>query len=363
MMGIPLDDKPDADEDGVYDKLLQRVNEALGRSGIAAENSSTSDMEASLLHKVEEVLSALGSGPDGHRDGRTDRAGTGGADDQDRRRRDALRVLAASTSLETTSSTGTYELSPRHLALDLSLADGTYRMEDPTQMATMAGQRVTPNNYSPLTPQYKRSSDVLNPILEASSAFEDSLLEAGRIAPSASKMRDKDNDGLKGPSVDIPRIEYESFVDDDTLAERALAPLLAKYLPPELLPTVQKHPRQSSRHTSPYHVPTTISAYPHSRNPPFTNNELTTAVDQTSVDFEDQLSLASLEYMKRHQLDRTSSSSSPTSTAAAAGAQGQHLNGHASNQGTLGRTMGVARGEQTTRILNVESIRKLPKLR
>lgn len=220
MMGLPLHDK-DNDDAGVYNKLLERVNEALGRGGVTVEGSSTSDIEASLLHKVEEVLSALGSDSNGQAHDRAEGGDwAGGGKRRDFALRDALRSLDTSTSSQTTTHTTTYELSPRHLALDLSLADGTYRMEDPTQLTTLNERGSTSlHRHLHFTPQSKRSSDLFNPILEANSAFNDSLLEVGKGSPSNNRNREKANGGMAGGVLDIPRIEYESFVDDDTLAE------------------------------------------------------------------------------------------------------------------------------------------------
>ena len=89
--------------------------------------------------------------------------------------------------------------------------------------------------------------------------------------------------------------------------------------------------------------------------------------EQSSIDFEDQLSLASLEYMKRHQLDRASSSSPSNNVDRGGGGGGGMVvrNGLESplvQRGQMGRTMGAARGEPMTRILDVEGIRRLPKL-
>lgn len=149
--------------------------------------------------------------------------------------------------------------------------------------------------------------------------------------------------------------------------QRALAPLLAKYLPPELLSNISTPTHHSPRYTNPRPTANTNPKNPSTHKPPIADKDLTTMIDQTSVDFEDQLSLASLEYMKRHQLDHASSSTG--GNVSPVGSQAHHHQNQnradypGDNRGPLGRTMGAARGEQTTRILNVESIRRLPKLR
>ena len=221
MMGLPITGDDEERQDiTVYNKLLQRVNEALDSAESSVAQSS--DMEESLLHKVEEVLLSLTSDSNitkhhGSTQSQNPRNGT----------HHALSYTSSDTSNST--STTTYDLSQRQLALDLSWADGTYRVEDPSSLHNrVTAHRLNRLNTSqtPSNQHLQRPADLLSPILERSyGGFGDSLLEAGRLANTPRNQvrqtvqgRDAAS-GMAGAPVDFPRIEYESFVDDDTLAE------------------------------------------------------------------------------------------------------------------------------------------------
>ncbi|KAJ3056389.1 hypothetical protein HK097_007118 [Rhizophlyctis rosea] len=367
MMGLPLTTEEARQDVAVYSKLLQRVNEALG--SVEGGNHLSTDMEESLLHKVEEVLSALEIAPHSQKDG-------GSARRQSQHSETLHFPPYGPSDTSTSTSTSTYDLSHRQLALDLSWADGTYRLDDPSSTLYHRHRATTDrlnrlnNLRTPSNQHTQRPADVLSPLLETSyGGLGDSLLEAGRLANTRRndvRKREEQRDGvggMGGAAVDFPRIEYESFVDDDTMAERALAPLLAKYLPRELLnETTAYSPKFASTKPIPTRTHDTHTPSYKDLSP---NDGTITMTEQTSLDFEDQLSLASLEYMKRHQLDRGSSLPSNRVDRRAGGGGGGVPNGVESpvvQRVQLGRTMGVARGEPMTRILDVEGIRRLPKL-
>ncbi|KAI8930183.1 hypothetical protein BC831DRAFT_440761 [Entophlyctis helioformis] len=157
------------------------------------------------------------------------------------------------------------------------------------------------------------------------------------------------------PVYHIPRIEYVSLVEDDSLLERASDPIMSKYLPQHMqdksrsLQHQQRSTTPSQRQSHHQHmakqptpakqVPTAVmySNMSHRRHATedismaSSASQLKEAASSLTADFEDQLSMASLEYLRRHSLQPHPSEPMPT--------------------------------EQTTRLLDLDRLHRLPKLK
>ncbi|KAJ3295190.1 hypothetical protein HK104_002924 [Borealophlyctis nickersoniae] len=333
-------------EDEPYQLLLERVNEALGLPSPSIQGQG--DLEASLLHKVEEVLSALGP-----------------ADDA---RTTQTSFLHGREFLSTISGQSSQYFYEPQLSLDLSLADGTYKWEGGESRDGIDGIRLRLNEQDLAVGRSRQDASLDGlPKFEMPRNHHDNSSNSVLPRPSAAP----------GP-MDFPKIEYESFVEDDSLVERALAPLLAKYLPPELLPKATSKPslqptRSPSHASATGQVASPIPRFQRASLPQTysvgstpSTTATSSVLDPSSVNFEDQLSLASLEYLRRHQLVGSDAGEGESSGIIRVGGRGYDARGppNRANRGTgpMVRNFGVGRSEQMTRVLDVESIRRLPKL-
>ncbi|TPX42835.1 hypothetical protein SeLEV6574_g05383 [Synchytrium endobioticum] len=131
------------------------------------------------------------------------------------------------------------------------------------------------------------------------------------------------------PILDLPKIEYESFAtDDDTFLERAILPLYAKYVP--------KLQSAAKKTTKP-------DKDGNQRKP--SNHTLVCSSTLSS-----RLSYASLEHLRQHGIDGAGQPSIDNTSRL------QPLQNE-------NRNIPSGRTEGTTRILDIERIRRMPKLR
>ncbi|KAI9002696.1 hypothetical protein BC832DRAFT_560634 [Gaertneriomyces semiglobifer] len=384
---------------GEYEALVRRVEEVLGmNTAMEEECERFENDEVSLLMKVQEVLAADERDTRAHRE--TEDAHHSGS------RHHYLRTDAMEEDVDVDHP---YE---RHInavrrrqpqedptGIDFSLADGTYihprrihrdgsnvrrqqkenepdtsfssRRGRPNSSLANAGRSLSPiqamqEGESQCTGMSSMSDD------DASTSMTDfqvrllhsyqnehrSLSEYG-----GSRPRTENPTGGAGATrsagipIQVPRIEYESFVDDDTMMEGQVGAVMARYISPHSdhrSPWTSNGPTHAGMNS---HPPKSEDVQPPR---PASRHSVLSDTTNLSTTFSDQLSLASLQYLKRHNL-MDGSPRQPTSKASS-----HH------RSPTTRRDLGATRSgetiipslytEQMTKILDVERIRMLPKL-
>ncbi|KAI8823133.1 uncharacterized protein EV422DRAFT_393232 [Fimicolochytrium jonesii] len=360
------------ESNSVYDSLMMRVQEVLMlEDQESADEEVVVDPETSLLQKVHEILQGgegvtivgmregavaqrrsnqqpIALDVSGHRDHSARRDNDQGDEQQD--------DFPHSDPL------------PGQTNIDFSLADGTMAMSD---VAAAVHAKTTVRSRQPT--RYGE----WNALRELGGTRRDvggrpvvGGLAGAPPPPVRGTVRERPVD----PSIWVPRIEYESFVSnggEDSVAEHELAPILAKYAAITAAgrrqPSLYQHSKQvlhqnhvGQRSAGPagqfppheIHRPTSLSSdeedYDSYTAPPSAIN--LTNMDSTT--FADQLSLASMEYMKRYGL----------AGAGGSGAQSEKLGKEAAGTNASVQRLRSVQREQLSKVLDVERIRRLPKL-
>ncbi|KAJ3137138.1 hypothetical protein HDU90_002310 [Geranomyces variabilis] len=409
----------DGDEDGLeaaeaaYASLIRRVEEVLAYNEQAREDADEEedeqgeeeeDAETSLLRKVQEVLQS----GDAHAPALVDvdevgprRGGSPLVYDQQldyRRAESSLADKEEDLCAKPPTVTAHRQQHHHHLAsarsatvtaIDFSLADGTYADVLMAKTPRIPRDRTPPlaspglpslGGYSRQRahaesagrePRYPSASPPPPPPVTTrvrvahARAYDD---PAANAEYAVGGMARADSDA----SIHVPSIDYQSMVSEDTIIERQVSSLMAKYgvIDPK---ASQYHKPVSTHHAS---------SPPQPRPPPVPlpspHTEVTTPLitwpaaasfasvstsSYSSASFADQLSVASLEYMARHALI----------TPRRKGQQQQRYPSPLARRLVPAAEQGVAAGsgggvlrartdEPMSEILDVERIRRLPKL-
>ncbi|KAJ3178496.1 hypothetical protein HDU87_003570 [Geranomyces variabilis] len=406
------DDHGDEAAEEAYASLIRRVEEVLAYNDSTREHGEheedeEEDPETSLLRKVQEVLQssdtaasprcdADNSGP---RRGRSllvedqqlayRRAETPLADQQDS-------VHAESPAEAVCHQQQQHQLTPVRLAavtaIDFSLADGTYADVMMTKTQRTPHGRAPPISPSPSPGGYSRQRSHAESV-----GREPRYLSASPPPPlphATTRARDAhvrtyDDPGVGADyavggmartdsdvSIHVPCIDYQSIVSEDTIIERQVSSLMAKYgvIDPNASryhePVSTHHtssPAQSRPPSSPLPSPQSkLAATPLMSSRGATSFASVSTTSYSSASFADQLSLASLEYMARHALitpnrkgQQQQRYPSPLARQLAPAAERVISPRMGANGGGALR---APADEPMSEILDVERIRRLPKL-
>ncbi|KAJ3148554.1 hypothetical protein HDU89_004651 [Geranomyces variabilis] len=410
----------DGDEDGLeaaeaaYASLIRRVEEVLAYNEHGQEDADEEeyeqgeeeeDAETSLLRKVQEVLQS----GDAHAPPLVDVDEVGPRrgrsplmyDQQLDCRRAESSLVDEEKDLYAKPPAVTAHREQHHYhhatarsatvtAIDFSLADGTYA--DVLMTKTQKNPRgrtpplassgsLSPGGYdrqwahaesAGREPRYPSASPPPPPPATTrvrvahARAYDD---PAANAEYAVGRMARADSDG----SIHVPNIDYQSMVSEDTIIERQVSSLMAKYgvIDPN---ASQYHEPVSTHHTSsppqprpppvPLPSPHTKVATPLIPWPTAASFASVSTSSYSSASFADQLSVASLEYMARHALitprrkgqQQQQRYPSPMARRLVPAAE----QGVAAGSG--GGVLRARMDEPMSEILDVERIRRLPKL-